>query len=65
MPNRPRPSNPARPVRVEDALWDEVRAIASEDGVSASEVVREAVSRYVADRGRHGHVGSGTPPACR
>lgn len=52
MPNKPRPENPARPVRIEDALWAEVQAIAAEDEVAASEVVREAVRRYVKARKR-------------
>lgn len=47
MPNKPRPSNPARPVRVEDELWSAVRAIATEDQTTPSEVVREAVRRYI------------------
>jgi len=47
MPNKPRPSNPARPVRIEDDLWAQVRAIAEESEVSASEVVREALRRHV------------------
>ena len=52
MPNKPRPENPARPVRIEDGLWSAVRAIAEEDGTSPSEVVREAVKRYVKARKR-------------
>ena len=52
MPNKPRPENPARPVRIEDGLWAEVRALAAEDGVKASEIVREAVRRYVKLRKR-------------
>lgn len=52
MPNKPRPDNRARPVRVEDALWAEVQTIATEDDVSASEVVREALRRYVKARKR-------------
>jgi len=52
MPNRPRPENKARPVRIEDGLWSAVRAIAEEDGVSASVVVREAVRRYIQYRKR-------------
>lgn len=52
MPNKPRPENPARPVRIEDPLWAEVRALAELDKVSASEIVREAVRRYVKARKR-------------
>jgi metal-responsive CopG/Arc/MetJ family transcriptional regulator len=53
MPNKPRPENPARPVRIEDKLWAEVQALATADETSASEVVREAVRRYVKARKRH------------
>jgi len=51
MPNKPRPENPARPIRF-DALWADVERIAAEDETSASEVVREAVRRYVKARSR-------------
>ena len=51
MPNAPRPENPARPIRF-DTLWPEVERIATEDETSASEVVREAVRRYVKARKR-------------
>lgn len=51
MPNAPRAENPARPIRF-DALWADVEALAAEDGTSASEVVREAVRRYVKARAR-------------
>lgn len=50
MPNKPRPDNPARPVRIDDALWSRVRAIAAEDETTPSVVVREAVRVYVEDR---------------
>lgn len=52
MPNKPRPENPPRPVRIEDGLWAEVREIAAEDETTASAVVREAVRRYVQERRR-------------
>lgn len=54
MPNKPRPGNPGRAVRVEDALWAEVQALAASDGRTPSEVVREAVSRYVKARKQQG-----------
>jgi predicted transcriptional regulator len=53
MPNKPRPTNPARPVRIEDELWAEVQALAAEDETTSSAVVREAVRRYVKARKRH------------
>lgn len=52
MPNRPRPENPARPVRIDDSLWARVKAIAEEDETTASAVVREAVRLYVDGRSR-------------
>lgn len=52
MPNAPRPDNPARPVRIENTLWAEVQTIATTDETNPSEVVREAVRRYVAYRKR-------------
>lgn len=52
MPNKPRPDNPARPVRIENTIWAEVQAIAATDETNPSEVVREAVRRYVAYRKR-------------
>ena len=52
MPNRPRPENRARPVRIEDGLWSAVGAIAAEDETTPSEVVREAVRCYVKLRNR-------------
>ena len=51
MPNKPRPENPARPIRF-DALWGDVERIAAEDETTPSEVVREAVRRYVRARKR-------------
>lgn len=47
MANQPRPDNPGRVVRVDDELWALVKAIAAENEVSASEVVREALRAYV------------------
>lgn len=47
MPNKPRPGNPARAVRVEDELWDAALAIAAERGEALSDVMRDALRRYV------------------
>jgi len=47
MPNKPRPENPARPVRVNDTLWTAVRERAKADGVTPSEVVRTALRTYL------------------
>lgn len=51
MPNKPRADNPARPVRVEDELWDAAKEAASANGTTVSEVIRQALARYVK---RHG-----------
>lgn len=48
MPNKPRPENPARPIRVEDDLWTAAREAAHLNGTTVSEVVREALRAYVA-----------------
>jgi predicted HicB family RNase H-like nuclease len=50
MPNQPRADNPARPVRVEDELWQAAKEAAAEDGTSVSAVIRDALERYVAER---------------
>lgn len=46
-PNRPRPGNPARAVRVENELWDAAKAIAEQRGEDVSKVIRRALERYV------------------
>lgn len=51
MPNQPRPDNPARQVRVEDALWKSAHKIARQRGETVSGIVRAALARYVK---RHG-----------
>lgn len=51
MSNQPRPGNPARAVRVEDELWNAAKAIAAKRGDSLSDVMRDALRRYVK---RHG-----------
>ena len=53
MPNQPRADNPAHAIRIEDEDWSAVEALARQDGVSSSAVVRERlVRRYVAQRGQ-------------
>jgi predicted transcriptional regulator len=47
MANQPRPGNPARAVRVEDELWEAAKAIAAERGDSLSDIMRDALRRYV------------------
>lgn len=47
MPNKPRPDNPVRPVRVETPLWTEAKRIAAKRGETVSDVLRAALRRYV------------------
>lgn len=47
MPNKPRPENPARPIRVEDDLWAAAKAAAAAEGTTVSEVVRQALRELV------------------
>ena len=44
----PRPSRKPRSVKVEDDLWNAAKAKADERGEVLSEVIREALKRYVA-----------------
>lgn len=43
----PRPPRRPRSVKVEDELWDAAKAKADERGDVLSEVIREALKRYV------------------
>lgn len=45
MPNQPK--TPARAVRVPDDLWNAARAKADSRGDSLSQIIREALRRYV------------------
>lgn len=47
MPNKPRPENRHRMVRVEDELWNAARAAAEANGTTVSAVIRAALERYV------------------
>ena len=51
MPNKPRAENPARPIRVEDELWQASKDAASKNGETVSEVVRKALRAYVKRKG--------------
>lgn len=51
MPNKPRPDNPHRMVRVNDELWQAAKAASAANGTTVSAVIRSALTRYVA---RHG-----------
>lgn len=46
MPNQPRKDNPARAIRIPDALWEAAKKRAEEKGETVSEVVRRALERY-------------------
>ena len=46
MPNQPR--TPLRNVRVSDELWQAAQAKAEERGETVSDVIRQALERYVA-----------------
>jgi len=47
MPNKPRPENPSRNIRVEDDLWHAAKAAARKRGTTLSEHIREALVRLV------------------
>ena len=47
MPNRPRPDNPHRAIRVEDDLWEASRVAAAEAGTTRAEVMRQALRELV------------------
>lgn len=51
MPNKPRPENRHRMVRVEDELWNAAKEAAAANDTTVSEVIRQALARYVK---RHG-----------
>lgn len=43
-PNKPK--TPLRAIRVDDALWEAVKAKAAEEGRTVSDVIRAALLRY-------------------
>jgi predicted HicB family RNase H-like nuclease len=47
MPNKPRPENRHRMVRVEDELWEAAKIAAAEQGTTRAEVMREALRKLV------------------
>lgn len=46
-PNRPRPDNPHRSVRVEDQLWERARIAAEAEGTTRGDVMRQALRELV------------------
>lgn len=47
MPNQPRPDNPHRSVRVDDALWEAAKIAADAEGTTRGDVMREALRELV------------------
>lgn len=47
MPNQPRDGNRGRVVRMEEALWEKVKDLATAENVKPSVIVRRAVEHYV------------------
>lgn len=47
MPNKPRPENRHRMVRVEDELWTAAKAACDKLGTTRAEVMREALRKAV------------------
>lgn len=50
MPNKPRPENRHRMVRVEDELWEAAKQAAAEAGTTVSVVIRDALRAFVESR---------------
>ena len=49
MPNKPRPDNPPRRFRCEDAVWLAFQRATAKNGTNPSTVLREAVTAYLAE----------------
>jgi hypothetical protein len=47
MPNQPRPENPARPIRVEDDLWEAARVAAKALGTTRAAAMRAGLRQLV------------------
>ena len=47
MPNKPRPENRHRMVRVEDDLWEAAAEAAAAEGTTRAEVMRKALEALV------------------
>lgn len=45
VPNRP--GTPRRSIRIPDELWNEARALAAEQGLDVSDVLRRDLERHV------------------
>lgn len=53
MPNKPRPENRHRMVRVEDELWEASAEACAKLGTTRAEVMREALRQAVKEAGIH------------
>jgi hypothetical protein len=49
MPNKPRPENPHRSVRVEDDLWEAARIACQKLGTTRGDVMRDGLRKAVDD----------------
>lgn len=54
MPNKPRPENRHRMVRVEDELWEAAAEACAALGTTRAEVMRDALRKIVAKHARKG-----------
>lgn len=52
MPNKPRPENRHRMVRVEDQLWEAARIAADAEGTTRADVMRKALQALVKRQAR-------------
>lgn len=52
MPNQPRDDNPARQIRVDDNLWTAAKQAAANNRTTVSDIVRDALRRYVKESQR-------------
>lgn len=52
MPNKPRPENRHRMVRVEDELWEAAKVACAKLGTTRAEVMRAALRQVVKDAER-------------
>jgi len=50
MPNQPK--TPTRSVRIADDLWLPIKALAQEEGVTVSDIVRELIEERLRESGR-------------
>lgn len=49
---RPKGQTPVRHIRIGDEIWEQVERIASQDGSTLTDVVKMALTEYIAKRRR-------------